>query len=325
MEQLSQVSTKHELIDGYTHISVAVDKANKKLQDIRSGLLKPILTSSKKETDKIGGLYEGDQMVIAGRTGTGKTAKIVHMIEDFVNPKINPEFAEDGMILFDSWEMSDWRNVLRMYSRLNELPVKTILDSQRQMQQDAFDRIMLLSNKFRNHPIYFSNISQKVGDWRDTKYRIRDKYPNKKIINVVDHTRLVVKSNESSEEALITSLMATGMKLKLERNFINIFLSQMNRAIETAGLRSEIGKNLPVSSDIFGSDGVFQYADIVVASHRPGFYGLKKFDKYDTGTMINGEFQDNLLIDVVLKQRDGWTGPLVKRHNLAINHIEDYD
>lgn len=71
--------------------------------------------------------------------------------------------------------------------------------------------------------------------------------------------------------------------------------------------------------------GVFQFADIVVASHRPGFYGLKMFDDIPTGKTDAPESLDHLLIDVVLKQRDGWTGNILKRHNLSINQIQDYN
>lgn len=315
----------HPTIDGYNHISLVVDEANKKRLDIKEGRLRPILTSSKKETEKIGGIFEGEQVVFAGRTGTGKTAKVIHFIEDAVNPKINPDFAARGIILFDSWEMMAWRNVIRMYSREHSLTVKQILDTQKQMMEDMFNRITIVSQKFRNHPIYFSNISQNVPTWVSNKKKIRKMFPEALLMNVVDHTRLVTKNNEKSEEELITNLMKAGMIVKLEDNYINIFLSQMNRAIETASMRSDVGKNLPISSDIFGSDGVFQCADIVVASHRPGMYGLKTFDGMPTGKTDDPESVDNLLIDVVLKQRDGWTGNILKRHNLAINKIEDYD
>lgn len=315
----------HPIIEGYNHISLAIDKANQKLVDIRSGVLKPILTSSKKETEKIGGLFEGDQMVIAGRTGTGKTAKVIKMIRDFVDPEINPEFARDGIILFDTLEMHDWRNVLRMYSGRHELSVQTILDAQHRMMQDMFDRIVLLSAEFRGLPIYFNNISQKVPDWLASKRKVRKQFPNKKLMTILDHARLPLKTNEKSEEELITNLMKAGMNLKLEDNYINIFLSQMNRAIETSSLRSDLGKNLPIASDLFGSDAIFQFADIVVASHRPGMYGLKSFDNIPTGKTDDPDSVDNLMIDVVLKQRDGWTGNILKRHNLAINKIEDYD
>lgn len=318
-------SQNHPTIEGYNHISLAIDRANKKLADIRLGILKPILTSSKKETEKIGGFFEGDQIVLAGRTGTGKTAKVVHMLEDFVNPVINPDFAENGIILFDSLEMADFRNVFRMYSRQHELSVQTIIDAQHRMMQDMYDRIVLLSAKFRGYPVYFNNTSQTVPDWLASKRRVRKLFPKKKIVNIYDHALLGLKQQGNSDMEFISSLMKAGMRLKLEDDYINIFLSQMNRAIETAGLRSDIGKSLPVSSDLANSDSIFQCADIVIASHRPGMYGLKSFDGIPTGKTDDPDSKDNLLIDVVLKQRDGWTGNMLKRHNLAINKIEDYD
>lgn len=315
---------KHPIIDGYNHISLVIDEANQKLADLRAGRLKPILTSSKKETEKIGGFFEGDQIILAGRTGTGKTAKVIHMIEDFVNPTINPDFVENGIVLYDSLEMADFRNIFRMYSRLHQLSVKDIIDSQKRMLQDMFDRIILLSNKFKNYPVYFNGVSQNVPEWLASKRRVRKQFPNKKIVNIYDHALLGLKDKGASDAELITSLMKAGMRLKLEDNYINFFLSQMNRAIETAGARSDIGKNLPVSSDLFASDSLFQCADIVIASHRPGMYGLKEFDGIPTGKTDDPDSSDNLLIDVVLKQRDGWTGNILKRHNLAINEIMDY-
>lgn len=219
-----------------------------------------------------------------------------------------------------------WRNVLRLYSRELDQDVKSILDYNRVMQQEAFDRILLLKSVFQNYPIYFRNISQNVNDWVAMKKAVRKQFPKKTILNIGDHTRLVTRTNEKSEEELISNFMKAGMRLKLEEDMINIFLSQMNRSIETSGLRSDMGKALPVSSDIFGADSVFQCADIVVALHRPGFYGLTEWEGIPTGVNRNDpNSQDHLMIECILKQRDGWTGNLLMRHNLAHNQIIDYD
>lgn len=319
--------SSHEYIDGYIHISQAINKTNEKLRQIRSGELKPLKTSSKKETDKIGGFFPTDQITLAARTGMGKTAHVLHWMGDFCNREINPHYADNIIILYDSWEMPEWRNMLRIYSRELELEVKTILDYEQQMQQEMFDRIIALKSKFGNYPIYFRNISQTVKEWHSSKIAVRDKHKKATIVNVVDHTRLVTKSNEKSEMELISEFMMAGMRLKLEADTINIFLSQMNRSIETgAGGRDQIGLNLPISSDIFGSDAVYQCSDVVIADHRPGFYGLTEWNGIPTGVDKNNPNKnDHLLIECILKQRDGWTGNLTRRHNLALNQIEDYD
>lgn len=311
-------------IPGYAHISTIVDETNQRLFDIREGKIKPILTSSQKETDKIGGYFPTDQVTIAARTGAGKTAYILNLMGDFINPEINPHYADKIIILYDSWEMPGWRNMLRFYSRENKKTVKELLDYEKAMEEETFQRMLLISLKFKNQPIYMRSISQSPAQWYESKCRIQDANPDKIIVNVVDHTRLVTRTNEKSEEELITNFMKTGMKVKLEQNQLNFFLTQMNRAIETAGKRDDIGKATPVSSDIFGSDGVYQCSDVVLALHRPGMYGLIEWEGIPTGKVVgNADVSDNLLIECILKQRDGWTGNICRYHDLAYNMFYD--
>lgn len=311
----------------YESISKVVEDTNRHLQDFRSGKISPIKTRSKKEQDKLGGFLPGEQITLAGRTGTGKSAFILKWMEDFVNPQLNPTTFDKTILLFDSWEMLPWRHMLRLYSGKLEQDVKTILDYQKRMQADMFERVLRTGDNFKDLPIFFSHVSQTVKDWADTKRNIRDRFPKHTIINIVDHTRLVTKENEKSEQELLHGFVTEGMKLKLEIDCINFFLSQMNRNIESGSAsRDTIGRNLPVSSDIFGADSVFQASDAVVALHRPGFYGLQEWEGIPTGKEAgNPDSEDHLLLECILKQRDGWTGTLSMRHNLAINQIVDHE
>jgi replicative DNA helicase len=134
-----------------------------------------------------------------------------------------------------------------------------------------------------------------------------------------------MKSNEKSEEELISQLMLAGMRIKNDFEMINIFISQLNRNIETNVSRDKMGEYTPVASDIFGSDAVFQCADIVMALHRPGIYKVEFFENRPTGYDPNDPFKpDNMLVQCYLKNRDGWTGNLLMKHNLAHNRIYDW-
>lgn len=95
------------VIEGYKHISGVVSTTKQKMLDIREGKIKPLFTSSKKETDKIGGFYPSDQVVIAARPGTGKTAKLIQLMKDLCDPAINPTYVGKLMLLYDSLEMAD--------------------------------------------------------------------------------------------------------------------------------------------------------------------------------------------------------------------------
>lgn len=314
----------HESIKGYSHISDITKQTTEYLTKFRSGEINPIKTSSLKEQEKLGGFLPGEQITLAGRTGTGKSAFVLQWIKDFVNVSLNPSTAENTIVLFDSWEMMPWRHMLRLYSSNLEMDVKSILDYHKRLTQEQFSNIISQEDKFNNLPIYFSHISENVKTWVENKKRIRDKFPNKIIINIVDHSRLVLKQNENSEQELIHNFMVAAMKLKLELNTINVFLSQLNRNIESSSPnRESIGRNLPVSSDIFGSDSVYQCSDFVIALHRPGFYGLTEWEGIPTGKTKDPNSEDNLLVECILKQRDGWTGNLTRTHNFAYNIIKD--
>lgn len=328
-----QERPEYDLSDvGYTHIKKSIEQTNQKIEEIRSGKLKPLLTSSAKEQKRIGGFFPSDQIVIAGRTGTGKTSFILSWLHDFVNSELNYHYKNKIILLFDTWEMPDWRLVLRLYSNKLGVSVKEILNYNEPIPLEQFERIRLIGKDMQHHPVFFNLYSTNVTTWYDRKRKIRDKYPDYLILNIVDHTRLVTKASEKTEEALITNLMLAGMKLKNENNMINIFLSQMNRNIESGKSdRKEIGNTLPIASDIFGADSVFQCSDVVIALHRPGMYGLENFEA-GSGNYIptgldpnNPAKEDNLLIECVLKQREGWTGNILRKHKLAHNLIEDYE
>ncbi len=314
----------------YRHIKDVGVETVKLIDDVRSGRIYPILTSSKKENTNIGGFYPGDQVIIASRTGMGKTAYIINRMTDMVDPVINPKYKDKCIILFDNWEMSDSRSLLRMVSKAEKESVKSLLDYQNKMTDLKFEAVKTAINKLSDYPIYFSNYSTNVEQWKRNKRAIQEKFPNHTIINIVDHTRLITKGDEYNEEQLITNLANAGIDVKKRYDQINIFLSQMNRNIETGNKdRTTLGSVLPVSSDIFGSDGLFQSAELVLALHRPGFYGLREF-KYkgfsvETGLTDDPNSEDNLLIVCILKQRDGRLTNILLKHNLAINEIIDYD
>lgn len=64
---------------------------------------------------------------------------------------------------------------------------------------------------------------------------------------------------------------------------------------------------------------------VVLALHRPGMYGLTSWRDIPTGKSITDASKpDDLLIECVLKQREGWTGELLLKHDLKNNRIIDY-
>lgn len=73
---------------------------------------------------------------------------------------------------------------------------------------------------------------------------------------------------------------------------------------------------------------VLQSSENVIALHRPGRYGVQHFkykdDEYATG-VTNETDNDNLMVEVILKQRNGETGVIFMEHDLKYNEFRDID
>lgn len=309
---------------GFTSIKVSMDEADHKIKQIGQGLLKPYLTRSNKINTLLGGFFEAEQVVLAARPGVGKSAMINWILEGMSDPVLNP----DKLTIFLYWsvEMKAWRQVIRLYSlgtykdfelgKMNPLSVKEILSHTDPIQKDILERLLHIRSLLEERPIFFREQTLSAKKFGEIVRKIQEVNPGFTIVNIWDHTRLVLKDNEKSEEEKITNLMSEGMTLKNEISCINFWLSQMNRNIESNAAGAEIGKRPPVASDIFGSDAVQQFADIVLAGHRPENYNIRTY---------MGQFPTQDLFALhVLKQREGWTGLIRIKHNLKYNTFQDW-
>lgn len=317
-----------QTIKGYRNINDVIDESLEKIIEIAEGRLKPLVSSITAERTKIGGLFPGELMTIAARTGMGKSARVTQLVRDYLNKELNPFYDGKLIILFDNWEMIDWRNMIRMYSAVSRMTVRELLDYENRLNAEKITLIKTLAEEFRDKPLYFNNMSNSVDKWEKNKHDIQALFPEHTIVNIIDHTRLVTNKNERSEEQLITNFTKAMMRVKKELNQICIPLSQMNRNIESNSRGDDLGNKLPISSDLFGSDAVFQGSDVVMALHRPGYYGLVNFvngkDRIPTGLTEEEDSTDNLMIECILKQRDGWTGNILVQHELKYNSFSDF-
>jgi len=249
-------------ISGLQHISEIVDETNEIIRKYKSGELRPFKTFSNKLNDKITGIYKGDQLVLPARSGVGKSAFVTILVKDLAIK------YPDLVFIYWSFEMRSWQNVARMYSAEAMLPVKEMLSANTPLEEDTYASLVNAGNELRKIPMYFRDIPVNFKQWESKVEEVSTLFPNRTIVNIVDHTRLITSSNEKTEEEKITNLMLAGVRLKNKLECINIFLSQLNRKIED-GERSDVGTTGILPSYIFGADSVMQCATLVLALHRP--------------------------------------------------------
>ena len=252
-------------IPNYKTIDTAFDEAFDMMESIAHGKLFPLITSIEAENKKLRGLLPTDQMVIAGRTGTGKTSRLIHMINDYLDEELNSFYKGRLILLYDSWEIASWRNAIKLLSLKSGKTSGELLNWEEKLKDEQLDHLRTLKDEFKGRPLFINEFSDNIQEWYDRKLEVRKKYPYPKyqVVNMIDHSRLVTNANNDAEEKLLNNFMKASIRSRKKNNDINIFLSQMNRNIENSARdRSEIGNTLPISSDIFGSDKNLNYPKI---------------------------------------------------------------
>lgn len=319
---------EEELKDlNFIHLKHIMTKGIDVLERIKSGELAPLKTSIVGE-NRLYSLYPSDQFVLAGKPGSGKTTKMLASFKDYLNPEINPAYENKIIIAYNSWELSAWRNSLKILGSKAKKSMQELLEYNEIIKTDQLETLKKLAGEFKDVPLFINDKSSTARSWYDNNVKVAQlcKREKKTLITATDHTRLVTASNATSEEQLITGLMHFGVRLKNEYETINIFLSQLNRNYEiNARLKGAVGEELPKEDSIFGAESVYQSSDVVSILHRPYLYKLSKFNiNGQNYNVLNSEKEDDLLLENVVKSRYGDVGVVVIKQNLKYGEYTSF-
>jgi replicative DNA helicase len=141
------------------------------------------------------------------------------------------------------------------------------------------------------------------------------KYPDHTIINLFDHSRLILGSEETELQKL-NQISKTCMWLQARVKTINILLSQLNRNIEQEYRAKQ--QYQPQLTDLFGGDSIGQDAHVVMMLQRP-------FDLYGITDKYCGEDPVGLLACHIEKNRDGKLGMIPYESDLSTFTIKERD
>ena len=166
------------------------------------------------------------------------------------------------------------------------------------LSTNDFNKYAANASRYNKYEIYFNNHPRSMEFIINANERIFLAYPNKTIINVFDHSRLI--SGKAETELQRLNIVSKGcMFMQSKMGTVNILLSQLNRNIE----QEHRAKNQyqPLLTDLFGGDSIGQDAHVVMILNRPNaLYGV-------TSTYCD-EDPINLLACHVEKNRDGMLG-----------------
>ena len=283
------------------------------LNEVKKGMLgKRIVYPTKwKRLNRnlLGGLQPGKMYVIAGRPGVGKSAFSNQMIFDL----LDNNSTKNLMVLYWSFEMPGHQQILRAGAKDVKKEVMDLLSVQTKLRQDEYDLYEKKVTAYTEYPIYFNNIPRNIEYIKQTNEEIAQFYPETLVINVYDHSRLIL-SKADTELQKLNQISKGCMWMQAKMGVINILLSQLNRNIEQE--HRARNQYQPLLTDLFGGDSIGQDAHVVMMLQRP-------FDLYGITDLYCDEEPEGLLAVHVEKNRDGLLGMIPFEADLSTFTINE--
>ncbi len=276
------------------HIKDAIEEAKALIQEERSGNINGLYTRwSGINRAKFKYWRFSNVTSINGASGSGKSA-ILNMIEDdFTNPQLNGIWQEKIMVLAFKFEMSAADEILRnlsgkvkkSYSYL--LSSKIDVESSKLLGQDIYnqindkeyDNLCIELDKLQNKPIRYIENSGNLEQIWNTCAEFKEKNKDRRLIITLDHTLLAEKLSEKDDLELISNLSKLSIRLKKAFGALVIFLGQLNGEIEKTIRRDNADLQFPVKTDIHCGNQLFWACDDVLIFHRPELLNIVKYGK----------------------------------------------
>ena len=257
--------------------SAKVSEAEKELQSFHDGSIKPVLVRhSHVNINTFGGFLPRTINIIGGTSGTGKSYITQEWEEDFLNKELNPD-ADDHVLLRCNWEMVNRALLVRAIRKeLPDMSLKDIYYSKKTPEVQAIIRKVI--DREKSDRIFYFDQALDPHEYIQELKKFLDNFSNKKRIWVtIDHIGLVKGNNKFESINTLVELLNDVKKDDKYGNVTFIVVMQLNREIEK---RSDVRNLAPNRGDFYGSDSVFQAADMVIVVHRPDRMGHEKYMQF---------------------------------------------
>jgi len=294
------------------HISKTVEKSIRDVHDGMVGKRRVYPTSwPRLNRNLMGGLQPGKMYVIAGRPGVGKSAFSNQLIFDILD--VNKEATNDLVVIYWSFEMPGEQQILRAGSKDTKLQTFDLLSVEDTLSEEAFDRYKQAVQKYKDYPMYFCSIPQDMNIIKKVNEEMFLRHPSKTVINLIDHSRLVL-GKEDTELQKLNTVSKSCMWMQAKMQSITILLSQLNRNIEQEYRAKQ--QYQPLLTDLFGGDSIGQDSHVVMMLQRP-------YDLYGITDSYCGQDPVGLLACHVEKNRDGLLGMIPFQTDLSTFTINE--
>jgi len=268
----------------------------------------------------MGGLRFGNNYLIAGASGHGKSFFLNMLIQDFFNPELNSEYRKPFKVLHFGFEMSAADEVIRRASAATGMSYAELLGAYKKLTPQQYEFFQNTLNEMKGQPIYY--IEEPTSRYKiyDVIQKFHKKFPDDQLIITLDHTLLIQPEVGENEVQALAEFGKLMIKVRKEFNSMNILLGQLNDKIESEKRLDPTNPSLhyPTKTDIHGSKQMYHAVDSVAVIHQPSLLHLEYYGKKDIPT------QDLVALHI-LKNRKGEQGLTLLRNQLSQGTFIDWE
>tara|TARA_R110002020_G_scaffold46027_4_gene131247 strand:+ start:3011 stop:4357 length:1347 start_codon:yes stop_codon:yes gene_type:complete len=282
-------SVKNNGSDTKSTLGQAVVETYEYLEDVLNGKIDKGLCFGLKDVDELVTANKGDLCVIAGRSGSGKTAAGLQFV---VN-----QLYQNKKGMFFSLEMPKRNLIMRMLANLSETHLSKIKSGQAHGEDHVYSKSQFLLKKQKDIIICdkgMKPISEICNDARIQNLKTPIDYI------VIDYAQLITDDLTINKNALRTESIGKITKalksLAKEIDIPVILLAQVSRSVDDRTLGGWMGK--PTRADISDSKEIENDCDSLITLYAP-----YRYDKHRDDPALAGKIMWN-----VVKNRDGEEG-----------------
>ena len=236
-----------------------------------------------------GGIWPGQNIVIAGNTGTGKSS---FAMEIAVN-----NILSGKRVLICSREMTVEQYTQRIWARMSEVDLRnicdgTVGDGDMELLMDSVNQIAQFHGEFLTD-VYTVEELQAI---------VEADPPD---LLIVDYLQLMgIKKRTDNETVRLGAISIAMKRIALDNNIPAISLSQLSRQDGRVAV-------MPQKKDLRGSGNIEQDADVIIFLHQPESSQDQYVRKEDEGLFSicrKSENQKRYIVVNIAKQRQGRLG-----------------
>ena len=343
---------------GFLTENDAIEKAKEKVELARQGKL-PFLKTRNEELNRIIGkgfdISEGQIVLFFSPPNHGKSTKARQLKDDFCNRELNGNLVDDIIIVHSLYEGKAFQEVLRSVSEETERSFNYLLSAEylnevkqyNSINDEGYKVISEIADKRRGLPIFYVPLSSSPEMIKRKFERIKQAFPTKKLIWMLDHYLLSFASEIERNDVggLVRSTARIARELKAELNVLSIILGQTNNEIyKLERIEKPVGNYLNFDDVYFGGE-INQACDIIVGFYQPqllkiDYFGNEKiytgivgvdidektkqpisFNKGESGYL----WSNGLIPNQVLKGRNSGVGTYYESNRLDISAMRPMD